>query len=276
MRADVVILGRAASAPFSSGKVEGIAMYGVSGTVQLKAVFTKTAYQITSQTVEASTGKKPALKIEDGAARCFREAASKASSAVVHKIAYALVSGATGIPGGAVNIRVADISFGDVESIEEELKEFIGKSGSVYEREYLNGSLEIDVVSEKTARSLASFMADRGVNIDGVTAQTITASMPPEVPDVPQIPQTEQNGIVSVQISGVASFKDADAIVNIIREFIGGAGTMSDEFMGGTLVVKIVSEKTARDIASHLSKNGINIDGVTPAAVSGKPKSAAL
>ncbi|MDR1509173.1 MAG: hypothetical protein LBS53_06005 [Synergistaceae bacterium] len=276
MRADVVILGRAMSAPFHTGKIEGLTMYGMSGTVQLKAVLTKTAYQITSQTVEASTGQEPALRIEDGAARCFREAASKASSAVVHKIAYALVSGATGIPGGTVNIKVADISFGDVESIEETLKEFIGKSGSVYEREYLNGNLEIDVVSEKTARNLASFMADKGVNINGVTAQTITASMLPAVADVPKIPQIEQSGFVSVQISGVASFRDADAIVNLIKEFIGEAGTMSDEFMGNALVVKIVSEKTARDIASYLSKNGINIDGVTPAVVSGKPKSAGL
>jgi hypothetical protein len=175
-KADVVILGRAHATTFTPNgvKVSGVTLYGVKGTVQLKAVLTKTAYQITSQTIEAATGKKPAQTVESGAERCFKEAAAKASGAIVNKIAYALVSGPAGVPGGTVSVKITNISFAEVESLEEALREFIGKSGEVYEREYANNSLEIDVVSEKTARGIASFLSEQGINISGVTAQTVT------------------------------------------------------------------------------------------------------
>jgi hypothetical protein len=176
LRADVIILGKAYSSAFQSGKVEGITMYGMKGTVQLKAVLTKSAYQISSKTVEQSTGKTPALSMETGANRCFKAAAAIAANEIVHKIAYSLISGsAGGIPGVTVNIKISDISFKEVEAIEEALRELAGKSGSVYEREYKDGILEVDVVSEKTARDIASFLSERGIEIEGVTAQTISA-----------------------------------------------------------------------------------------------------
>jgi hypothetical protein len=178
LRADVIILGKSYSFTDFNGKINGIMMYRMKSSVQLKAVFTRTAYQVGSKTVDRNTGKEPALSKEAGADRTFKEAASIASKEIVHKIAYALVSGSPGgIPGITVNIKISGISFKDVEAIEEGLRELAGKSGSVYEREYKDNILEIDVVSEKTARSIASFLSDNGVEIEGVTAQTVNGSM---------------------------------------------------------------------------------------------------
>jgi hypothetical protein len=183
LRADVIILGKAQGATVFSGKVNGITMYRVKGTVQLKAVLTKSAYQISSKTVESTTGKEPALSLESGAEGVFKEASAIASKEIVHKIAYALVSGsAGGVPGITVNIKISNISFKRVEAIEEGLRELVGKSGQVYEREYRDGTLEIDVVSEKTSRSIASFLSENGVDIGGVTSQTIEGKMEGEAP----------------------------------------------------------------------------------------------
>jgi hypothetical protein len=178
LRADVIILGKAYGSAFQERRVEGIRMFGVKGTVQLKAVLTKSAYQISSKTVERETGKKPALSIEEGAARCLGEAGSIASKEIVHKIAYALVSGSSGgVPGITVNIRIAGISFKQVESIEEALADLAGKSGGVYERSFGEGVLEVDVVSEKTANIIASFLSEHGVEIESRTPQTVSGSM---------------------------------------------------------------------------------------------------
>lgn len=218
LKADVIILGKAYGNAFQEGTQEGIKMFGVKGTVQLKAVLTKSAYQISSKTVEQSTGKVPALSVEDGAMRCFKQAASVASSEIIHKIAYSLASGSSsGVPGITVNIKIADVTFKQVESITESLREFVGKNSSVYEREYKDGHLEIDVVSEKTARNIASLLSESGFEIDGVTTQTIVAktikTVEPEVvqksEDVPapEEPKAEEpkksGGVCGVGANGV-------------------------------------------------------------------------
>ncbi|GHS95059.1 hypothetical protein AGMMS50276_09340 [Synergistales bacterium] len=187
LRAEVIILGKAIGAPFRQGKIEGITMFGVRGAVQLKAVLTKTAYQIGSKTIEKTTGKKPSLTVEDGANRCFNEAAAEASKEIVHKIAYALVSGSPGgVPGITVNIKIAKISFKGVEYIEEILKELAGKGGGVYERDYSNNVLEVDVNSEKNARAIASTLSYFGLEINGLTQQTINATIPDVAPPEPK------------------------------------------------------------------------------------------
>jgi uncharacterized alkaline shock family protein YloU len=263
LKADVVILGRAYASSFQKGKIEGVTMYGVKGTVSLKAVFTKTAYQITSQTAEASTGKTPALSVENGAERCFKEAVPKASGTIVNKIAYALVSGATGLPGGTVNVKITGVSFAQVEAILEALRGFVGKSGEVYEREYANNALEVDVVSDKASRAVASFLAQQGVNVSGITAQTIAGVMGSAPLD---------GTSVSVRITGVPSFKDAETILNAVKEFIGSDGTVADTFADSTLTMEVTSGKTAKDLASRLSELRVKVDGVTPAHVSGTYK----
>jgi len=94
LRADIIIVGRAYANAF-----DGITLYGVKGTVQLKAVLTKTAYQVTSKTVERATGKKPAQTVEGGAERCFKEATGAAADEIVYKIAYNMASAGSALGG---------------------------------------------------------------------------------------------------------------------------------------------------------------------------------
>jgi hypothetical protein len=266
LRADVIVVGKA-YAISQSGKREGITLFRVKSTVQLKAVLTRTAYQIGSKAIERETGKKPALSVKEGADRCFTEAASIASKEIVHKIAYFLVSGsAGGVPGVTVNVKIANISFREVEVLEEALRELAGKSGGVYEREYKNSLLEVDIVSEKTARAIASFLSEKGISVEGVTAQTINGRG--GVAD--SAPAPSAPGVtVNVTITGVPSFKEATLAEDALRELIGESGQIEAEYKDKTLVMKVVSGKTARDIAAFLSEKGIEIGGIASQNVDG-------
>ena len=269
LRADVIILGKAYAAA-QPGKREGITLFRVKSTVQLKAVLTRTAYQVGSKTVERETGKKPTLSIKEGADRCFTEAASIASKEIVHKIAYSLVSGsAGGVPGITVNIKIADISFREAEALEEALRELAGRSGGVYEREYKGNILEVDVVSEKTARAVASFLSENGIGIEGVTAQTVSgrggAAGNAEGPSA----SSESGVTVNVRITGIPSFKEAALIEDALRELVGDSGQIEGEYKDNTSEIKVISDKTARNIAAFLSEKEIEIDGIAPQSVSG-------
>jgi glycine cleavage system regulatory protein len=251
----------------------------------LKAVLTKTAYQISSTTVEESTGKKPALSLEDGAARCFTQAASKASEQIVYKIAYSMASAGSALGGVTVNVIISGISVKEVEALEEALNELVGKSGGVYERGYItrewedadgmllsergfnNGLLEVDVVSEKTARNLASFLSENGIEIEDITAQTINGKMSKKTDSSPS-PKPDAG--ISVKVENVLSFKDADAIEEALRQFIGDAGEIESAYEDNVLDMSVTSGKTARNIASFLSEKGIEIEKVTAQGVSGK------
>jgi hypothetical protein len=264
LRADVIVLGKA-YAVSQPGKREGITFFRVKSTVQLKAVLTRTAYQIGSKTVERETGKKPALSVKEGADRCFAEAASIASKEIVHKIAYSLVSGAAGgVPGITVNIRIADISFKKAEAIEEALRELAGSSGGVYEREYKGNLLEVDVVSEKTARAVASFLSENGIGIEGVTAQTISGRGGAAAPSA-----AAPDMAVSVRITDIPSFKEATLIEDALREWVGESGQIEGEYKDNVLEMKVLSDKTARNIAAFLSEKEIEIDGIAAQNVGG-------
>ncbi|MDR2180691.1 MAG: hypothetical protein LBP21_10315 [Synergistaceae bacterium] len=272
LRADVIVVGKA-YAISQSGKREGITLYRVKSTVQLKAVLTKTAYQIGSKAIERETGKKPTLSVKEGADRCFTEAASIASKEIVHKIAYFLVSGsAGGVPGITVNVKIANISFKEVEVLEEALRELAGKSGGVYERDYKDNVLEIDVVSEKTARSVASFLSEKGLSIEGLTAQTISARGGNSQGGGPAPEPSEPGAAVNVKITGVPSFKEAALIEDALRGLTGESGQVEVEYKDKILEMKVISGKTARDIASFLSEKGIEIDGIASQSVSGSLK----
>jgi hypothetical protein len=273
LKADIIVLGKA-YATYQPGKREGITLYRVKSTVQLKAVLTQTAYQLGSKVVERETGKKPTLSVKEGADRCFTEAASIASKEIVHKIAYSLVSGsAGGIPGATVNIKIADISFKEVEILEEALRELAGKSGGVYEREYKDNVLQVDVVSEKTARAVASFLSENGISIEGVTAQTINGKGGIADRDSTPAPAPSSPGVtVNVKITDVVSFKEATLIEDALRELVGESGQIEGEYKDKTLEIKVVSEKTARDIALFLSEKGVEIEGIASQSVSGSMK----
>ena len=196
-RADVVVLGKAYADSFYSDKKLGIQRFSVETTVQLKAVLTKTAYQITSQTVEARTNNEATMarSIGEGAAKFFAQATNAASNQIVHKIAYALVSGQEGgVTGAVVNIKISNISFQQAQAIQEGLNGLAGKSGSVYERGYKDKILEIDVNSEKTAKDIASFLAGQGVEIEGYDSQTVTGSMAASAPAPKEAPAAQEEG----------------------------------------------------------------------------------
>ena len=271
LRADVIVVGKA-YAVSQPVKIQGITLFRVKSTVQLKAVLTRTAYQIGSKAIERETGKKPTLSVKEGADRCFTEAASIASKEIVHKIAYFLVSGSTGgVPGVTVNVKIANISFREVELLEEALRELAGKSGGVYEREYKDNLLEVDIVSEKTARAVASFLSENGISVEGVTGQTINGRG--GIVDSAPAPQPSAPGVtVNVRITGVPSFKEATPIEDALRELIGESGQIEAGYKDKTLEMKVVSGKTARDIAVFLSEKGIEIDGIASQNVDGSLK----
>lgn len=266
LRADIIVVGRAYADKFAAQKINGIMLYGVKGTVQLKAVLTKTAYQVGSQTVERSTGKVPAQTVEGGAERCFKEATAQAAEQIVYKIAYSMASAGSALGGITVNVRLTDVSFQDAERIGELLRELAGKGGEVFERSYEGKRLELDIVSEKTARAVASFLSENGVDVEGLTAQTIEGKIVARRADAPT--QEAPGATVTVRIVGVSSFKDASALEDALIE-LAGASSVSATFGDETFQAGVTGLR-ARDIATFLSERGIEIEGVSEAVVSGR------
>ncbi|MDR1873862.1 MAG: flagellar assembly protein T N-terminal domain-containing protein [Synergistaceae bacterium] len=168
--ADVLISGKADAKSYTSQKKYGQLLYGVRSTVQLKSVLTNSAYMLGSEMVEQ---KKEALTEEDGAIRGLQPAASIAAKSIVHKIAYAMISGsAGGIPGRTVKIRVAEISFRDATNLKNALQGIDGVTG-VYQRQYRDRKLELDIVSDKTAEDIAMTLSDHGIDIEDVNSAVV-------------------------------------------------------------------------------------------------------
>ena len=256
LKADIIIVGRAFASAFAKQKIQGITLYGVKGTVQLKAVLTKTAYQISSKTIEQSTGKKPAQTEAGGAERCFKQATAQAAEQIVYKIAYSMASAGSAMGGVTVNIKIANASFMDVETIEEHLRDFAGKSGEIFERSYENSLLEVDIVSDKTARKVASFLAEHGVNVEALTAQTINGTISRTIGDQPKpLPVST----VIVQLTDVQSFDEERIIENALTQMVGENGRVMGEYDGNAKSLKIMvsftqNPKTAREIAGFLNR----------------------
>ncbi|MBQ9420017.1 MAG: hypothetical protein IJU31_06565 [Synergistaceae bacterium] len=269
LRADIIIVGQAVAGAYAKQKIQGITLYGVSGTVQLKAILTQTAYQISSKTVSKSTGKKPAQTVGGGAARCFSGAAAAAAEEIVYKIAYNMASAGSALGGVTVNIKISGAAFKDVERIEKALGEFSGKTGDVFERSYKDNLLEIDLVSEHTARKAASFLAEIGVEVDGLTAQTISAHVPGEPENEAPTPQDESK--ITVTISEVASFKIAGEIEDKLREFLGDDSDLDMSYKNKVLTLVVSNPSVnSRRLASYLSENSIEVEGVESESVTGK------
>lgn len=168
--ADVLITGKAYSRTLSSQVMSGVRIFGVASTVQLRAVLANSAYQLGSDTIEE---KEKGMSAEDGAAKSFKTAASKAGKSIVHKIAYSMISGtAGGIPGRTVKIKIADISFKDVRRLKDALEGNEGVTG-VYQRLYRNKNLEMDIVSDKTSEEIATILLDHGIDVEDLTGATV-------------------------------------------------------------------------------------------------------
>jgi predicted Fe-Mo cluster-binding NifX family protein len=172
MGADVLITGQAYGQSFARQTSSGVDIYGVRTTIQLKAILANSAYHLASDTIEEKT---KGVSVEDGAIKGFRLGASKAAGSMVNKVAYALVSGAAGgIPGTTVKVAVADVSFEEASMLKASLQRLDGVSG-VYQRRYRDRSLEMDVVSDKTAESLAEVISGLGFEVSGVALGTVEA-----------------------------------------------------------------------------------------------------
>ena len=270
LKADIIIVARASAGAFASHKIHGIRLYGVSGTVQLKAVLTKTAYQISSKTASASTGKRPAQTVGGGAAACFNSAARSAADEIVYKIAYNLASAGSALGGITVNIKIAGASFKDVERIEEGLRTLAGRTGELFERDYSNNLLEIDMVSENTARKIASFLSDNNNNLEvtGLTQQTLTARVTGQ--DSTQDKDNKEGSkSITVTVSGIESFRQAGDIEDSLREEAGGDSEIESTYQSKTLTLEVTSKLSARDIAALLSDKDIEIDEVSQGKVAG-------
>jgi hypothetical protein len=269
LNADVIVVGRAYGAAHTPNpvNVSGQALWGLTSTVQLKAVLTDTAYQIGSQAVEKKTR---GLSVETGVAQGFKDATPEAARSIVYKAAYALAGLGLGggIPGITVKLRITDIpSLKTVESIEEFLQELAGKSGGVYRRRFENRAVEIDVVSEKNMNSVASSLSDIGVEVDGTKFQVISGRY---AESAAAEPAGKTPPSVAVRITDVPSFKEAGAIEDALLELAGQDGKTEVEYKDKILEVRIVSDRTARDIASFLEEKGIEITGRTAQSVEGK------
>ncbi len=261
IKADIIVIGKATGGSSSFNRY-GVKIYNVSASAQVKAVLTKTAYRISSQTVSA--GKKNSL--QGGVSVFLASCLDRAAEEIIYKIAYNLASAGSALGGITVNIKIANASFKEVEEIEEKLREFAGGNGHLFERSYENGMLEIDLVSGKTARNVASFLSDF-TNVEGLTAQTINARMI-RTAAAPIVETVGESKTINIRIENISDFESAIPVENLLRDFIGATGEVKSMFEGTALEVTITyapgakDTKSAQAIAMFLQKNDIRIDKV--------------
>ena len=109
----------------------------------------------------------------DGAMKAFQKLSPRMAGSLLHTVAYALVSGASGsIPGRSFKVTVSDLSFAEARSLRDSLGEVRGVNG-VYQRAYANRTLELDVSAETSSEEIAIALEALGVEITGITAGTV-------------------------------------------------------------------------------------------------------
>jgi hypothetical protein len=165
-RAEILVSGKAYSSGFTRQRIEGISITGGRSTVQLQTALTDSAYMVGSDTIEAKTR---GMNQEDVAIKGFQQAAPAAARSVVHKIAYQMVGG-TSLGGRTVNVKIAEIPFRNARNLESALKDIDGVK-EIYRRGYGktnlgDNTLELDIVSDKTADEIADFLLDMDVDIE--------------------------------------------------------------------------------------------------------------
>ena len=256
LRADIIIVGRAIAGAETKQKVHGVTLYRVGGTVQLKAVLTQTAYQLAYATASQNTGKKPALSVGSGAERVLQQATSQATRQILYKIAYGMASVGAHLGGGTVNIKIADTPFQEVDTLEKYLKEIAGEGGKLFERSYQNNLLELDLVSGKKARDVANALAQRGIQVEKLTAQTIVGRIPvgpgPGPLPVPSV-------TVTVAVREVKSFEEEKIIEEAVTRFVGEDERVTGQYDQNTggLILSLAfykNVKTPREIAAFLNR----------------------
>ena len=274
LRADIIILARAIAGAFANQKIHGINLYGVSGTVQLKAVLTQTAYQISSKTISGATGKKPVQTVGGGAERIFRSAVSQAAEEIIYKIAYSMASAGSALGKPTINIKIAGVDFKKFEEIKKNLSEF-ASDGEVFVRSFNNGQLEIDLVSSKSSESVASFLSDYA-SIETFTPQNLVARIAPAGPVKPVEPERPAALVtINIHIENVRWKNDAMDIENGVRNFVGPSGEVKCNYSSPVVDItvtyseKIPEGKGTEAIKAILEKSSINIENLTESSMKG-------
>lgn len=274
LRADIIIIGKASANAFAKQKIYGVTLYGVSGSVSLRAIITDTSQEINSGTFSSSTGRKPAGSLGEGASRCISSAASRAANSILYKIAYGVASAGSNLKDVTINIKIANIIFSDVGNVETQLREFAGYSGEIFERSYKDNLLELVFTSNKTARDVASFLSERGFSVTAITNWNITA----DAQNINKKPETAaQNNIIAVKIADIPSFRKSGELESLINDFAQRLdGKATGKYQDKTLELAVYFPDnvdvamTAKDIAAFLEDNKIEIEGVSPNFVNGK------
>ncbi len=273
LRADIIILARAVAGAFANQKIHGINLYGVSGTVQLKAVLTQTAYQISSKTISGGTGKKPVQTVSGGAEKIFRASVAQAAEEILYKIAYSMASAGSALGGTTINVKIAGADFKQSEAIKKYLLEFMGDGGELFTRSFKDGLLEVDLVSSKNAEEIASFLSDYA-KIETFTPQNLSARIASAEQKTP-VTVDKPNVVINIHIENVRWKNDAIDIENGVKNFIGSSGEVKSVFASPAvnLVVtydgEIPEGKDAAAIKEFLERISIRIDSTTEDSVQG-------
>ena len=273
LRADIIILARAVAGAFANQKIHGINLYGVSGTVQLKAVLTQTAYQISSKTISGGTGKKPAQSVSGGAERIFKSSVAQAAEEIIYKIAYSMASAGSALGGTTINVKIADADFKQSEAIKKNLREFLGDGGELFTRSFKNGLLEVDLVSSKSAEEIASFLSDFA-KIESFTPQNLSARIASKE-QVKTVVADKPSLVINIRIENVRWKNDAMDIENGIKNFIGPSGEVKSVFDSPAVNLSVTYEgeipegKDAAAIKEYLERISIRIDNTTENSLQG-------
>ena len=265
IRADIIIEAHATS---SASKAErfGIKMYKPSGSVRVKAVLTKTGYQISSSTISRGTKN---WQGSSSAAGIIRNGLRQATEEIIYKIAYKMLS-PNSMDGINVNIRLANATFDDIEQFTDFLKE----TGKVFERGYSSELTELDFVSPKNARNVASFISryslpdEREIRIDGYNAETVNARV---VKKNSQPVQKQETAPVQYIVINIFLDKlgedDARKIEYELRKFVGSVGDVRGDYQDTKFTVEVKfaqgseGAKNVHDIEAFL-KNDMKNRGV--------------
>ena len=272
IKADIIIVAHATSGAAHAQRF-GIHMYKPSASVNVKAVLTKTAYQISSTTI--SKGTKD-WQGSSSAAGMIRSGIRQAAEEIIYKIAYRMASAGSALGGVTVNIQLANASFKDIEKFTEYLKE----TGQVFERSYSKELAELDLVSPKNARNVASLISDYSlpggvVEVDGLTAQTVTAKVRPLTPEKPvEVPQA-QAVVINVFVDNIKSQKEAENVRNELQKIAGTLGTINLSYTEPALTITITyngnpsDTQDVRAIEKSLKDMNIRIDNSSANSIRG-------
>ncbi|MBQ7155738.1 MAG: hypothetical protein IJR85_09325 [Synergistaceae bacterium] len=274
IKADIIIVARASSSAAHAQRF-GIHMYKPSGSVQIKAVLTKTAYQISSSTISRGTKN---WQGSSSAAGILSSGIRQAAEEIIYKIAYRMASAGSALGGVTVNINLANASFKDIEKFTAYLKE----TGQVFERSYSKELAELDLVSPKNARNVASLISDYEVpggiiEVDGLTAQTISARVKPLAPVKPAEepkPQTP-SVVINIYVDNIKSQQEVENVRNELQKIAGTLGTLNLSYTEPALSITITyngnpgDTQDVRAIEKSLKDMNIRIDNTSANSIRG-------